>query len=420
MAGKRGSNSSRRPQRVRRRTFLAGAGGLTMMALWPRPVRGAKTPAKKYRVGVIGHTGRGGYGHGLDKVWRDIPQAEIVGVADANPKGLAQAVKRLGAPKGYVDYRKMLDERKCDLVSIGSQFIDSHRDMVVAAAERGVRGIYIEKPLCRTLEEADQMVAACRKHRVKLAIAFQGLYFPKLKVIQEIISSGKLGRVLEMRARGKEDHRGGPIDLWVLGTRMLALMKVLGGDPLSCFAAVLQDGRPITKQDIRNCESYGIGPLAGNEVHAMYRLSSGVTGYFDSVERQGAPLPWRYDLRIFGSKGVLHVPYTRHFLSPVRLLPDPLWSPGRSGKQWIPVSSAGIGKAESREDKLTHHDGNVLAVKDLIAAIEEDRQPLANLKEARTNLEMIVAVFEAHRLGGAVTFPLKNRKNPLTMLEKQA
>jgi hypothetical protein len=118
------------------------------------------------------------------------------------------------------------------------------------------------------------------------------------------------------------------------------------------------------------------------------------------------------------SKGVLHVPSTRHFLSPVQYLPDPLWSPGRSGKKWIPISSAGMGAAESREDQLTHHDGNVLAVRDLIAAIEEDRQPVAHIEEALTDLEMIVAVFESHRLGASVTIPLKNRKNPLTMMER--
>ena len=401
-----------------RREFLAGVAGLTTTALLPKAAPAAKAPAKKYRVGVIGHTGRGGYGHGLDKVWRDIPQAEVVAVADANARGLAAAVKRTGAPKGYGDYRKMLDECKVDLLTIGTQYIDKHCEMVLAAAERGVRGIYMEKPLCPTLEEADRMVAACRKHRVKLAVAFQGLYFPKLKVIREIISSGKLGRVLEIRSRGKGDHRGGPIDLWVLGTRMLATMKVLGGDPLSCFASVLQDGRPVSAKDVVESKSYGIGPLAGNEVHAMYRLKGGVTGHYDSVQRGGAPAPWRYDLRVFGTKGVLHIPSTRYFLSPVQFLPDPLWSPGRSGKKWIPVSSAGIGKAESREDKLTHHDGNVLAVKDLIAAIAEDRPPLANLEVARTNLEMIVAVFESHRTGGSVTFPLKNRKNPMTMLGK--
>ena len=150
----------------------------------------------------------------------------------------------------------------------------------------------------------------------------------------------------------------------------------------------------------------------------MYHLDSGVTAYFDSVQRAGAPSPWRYDLRVFGSKGVLHVPSTRFFLSPVQFLPDPLWSPGRSGKQWIPVSSAGIGEAETTEDQLTHHGGNVLAVKDLIEAIEKDRQPVANLEHARANLEMIVAVFESQRVGARVTFPLANRKNPLAMLDK--
>jgi predicted dehydrogenase len=399
-----------------RRTFLMEVSGLTLAALLPKTLRAAETPDRRYRVCVIEDTDRGGYGHGLEKVWLKIPQAEIVGVADPNPKGLAKSVEKLKAPKSYADYREMLDQCKPDLVSIGMQYLDQHLDAVTAAAESGVRGIYMEKPMCRTLEEADQMVAVCRKHNVKLALAFQGLYFPKLKVIQEIIDSGKLGRVLEIRARGKEDGRGGPIDLWVLGTRMLALMKFLCGDPLSCFGTVLQDGRPVSKKDVRHCESYSIGPLAGNEVHAMYRFSNGVTGYFDSIQDQGAPPPWRYDIRIFGTKGVLHVPYTIYFLSPMQFLPDPLWSPGRSGEKWIPVSAAGIGKAESHQDQLTHHEGNVLAVNDLIAAIEQDRQPLANLEEGRTNLEMIVAVFESHRTGSLVYFPLKNRKNPLTML----
>ena len=62
------------------------------------------------------------------------------------------------------------------------------------------------------------------------------------------------------------------------------------------------------------------------------------------------------------------------------------------------------------------HGGNLLAVKDLIAAVEEDRQPVSSIYEARTATEMIVAVFEAQRVGQPVTFPLANRENPLTML----
>ena len=60
MGKKRESNSPKGPQCMRRRSFLAGAGGLMMMALRPRPGRAAKASAKKYRAAVIGCTGRGG------------------------------------------------------------------------------------------------------------------------------------------------------------------------------------------------------------------------------------------------------------------------------------------------------------------------------------------------------------------------
>ena len=36
--------------------------------------------------------------------------------------------------------------------------------------------------------------------------------------------------------------------------------------------------------------------------------------------------------------------------------------------------------------------------------------------EGRVTIEMIAAVFESHRVGGPVTFPLKTRENPLALL----
>jgi hypothetical protein len=104
------------------------------------------------------------------------------------------------------------------------------------------------------------------------------------------------------------------------------------------------------------------------------------------------------------------------YLPPVYFLPDSSWAPGKTGKAWIPVSSAGVGQPEPLEDGGLHA-GNVLAVKDLIAAVEEDRQPDGSIYEGRAAVEMIVAVFESHRLGGPVAFPLENRQNPLAMLD---
>jgi len=394
-----------------RRGFLAGATALSLTALAPGALRGFQPAPRKYRVGVIGHTGQGDYGHDLDKVWLDVPEVQIVAVADANPQGLAAAVKRLGAAKGYDDYRRMLEEAKPELVSICPRWLDQHRDMVVAAAERGVRGIYLEKPLARTLAEADEMVATCEKHKVKLAVAHQTRYSPKLPVVQELIASGKLGKLLELRARGKEDARGGGEDLWVLGTHVLDLVHCFGGAPQWCFASALQQGRPIRKEDVKP-GAEGIGPLAGDEVHAVYRLAGGANGYFDSLRDAGGRPP-RFGITLYGSQGIVEM--GTNYMPPVVFLPDSSWSPGRSRKAWLAVSSAGVDKPEPIKDGRPHQ-GNVAAVKDLIAAVEEDRQPKASIAGARTAMEMIVAVFESQRVGGPVTFPLANRQNPLAML----
>lgn len=364
--------------------------------------------AEKYRVAVIGHTGRGNYGHGLDTVWAELPNCELAAVADADEEGLKKAAARLKAPKAYSDYRKMLDEVKPQIVAIGPRWLDQHRDMVLAAAERGIH-MYMEKPMCRSPKEADEMVKACEKKNVKLALAHQTRYSPKLQVIRDMIQDGKLGTILEFRARGKEDARGGSEDLWVLGSHVLNLVAHFGGEPRWCFGAVRQAGKPVRKEDVK-AGPEGIGPLAGDNVTAMYGLDDGVTAYFGSRKDAAGG---RFALQIYGSQGVLEI-LTGH-LPAVNFLPDPSWSPGRSGKAWIPVSSAGVGMPENQKDGGLN-GGNILAVRDLMAAIEEDRQPECSVYEGRTIVEMICAVFESHRVGGPVPMPLKNRENALGML----
>lgn len=364
----------------------------------------------KYRVAVIGHTGRGNYGHGVDTVWHELPSCEIVGVADANEQGLEAAIKRLEAPKGFADYRKMLDDVEPDIVAIGPRWLDQHRDMVLAAAGRRIH-IYMEKPLCRTLKEADEMVAACKSNDVKLAVAHQTRYSPKLHVISDMIYDGLIGDVLELRGRGKEDRRGGGEDLWVLGSHVMNLIHHFGGEANWCMANVLQDGEPVMKEHVAE-GAEGIGPLAGDSLTAMYGLDDGVTAYFASTKNAGGGGK-RFGLQILGSKGIIEI--LTGYLPSVSYLPDPNWSPGRSNAKWIPVSSAGPGQAEPLPDGGLHA-GNVAACKDLLAAIEEDRQPECSIYEGRTTIEMIAAVFESHRLQARVEMPLKNRKNPLTML----
>jgi predicted dehydrogenase len=366
----------------------------------------------KNRVGVIGHTGRGNYGHGLDTVWKEIERAQVVAVADADDAGRAAARERTGAAKAYADYHEMLDREQLDVVAVGPRWLDEHRDMCLAAAEHGCH-IYTEKPFCRDLHEADEIVTACEMRHLKLAISHQTRWTPVVDVVQREIARGTIGRVLELRGRGKEDpRRGGGEDLWVLGSHIMDLMRLFAGDPADCYATVLNEGHRATAEDVYDGNE-GIGPLNGDDITACYNFADGVTGYFGTV-RAAAGNPSRFGLQIFGSEGVIEV-LTGH-LSPCHLLQDSSWSPGRSGKEWVPISSNGVGQPETLP-QTGLHGGNVLAANDLLDCIEHpDRQPRCNMYDARWTVEMIAGVFESHRVGGPVALPLEQRRNPLSLL----
>jgi predicted dehydrogenase len=361
---------------------------------------------KTYRVAVIGRTGKGNYGHGLDTVWLNNDRAEIVAVADEDEKGRAAATTRLKAPKPYADYREMLAKEKPQIVSVADRFLDLHRDMVVACAEVGA-SIFLEKPAARTLQEVDEMIAACDKHHVKCAIAHQTRYSPRIQVVKQLIADGKLGDLIEVRGRGKEDARGGGQDLMVLGTHILDLMRFFVGDTRWCFARVWQDGKRALAGDVR-AGGEGMGPIQGDRIAATYGFDNGVTGTFGTFKAKDG-VGKRFALQLFGSKGVIAL--GTGSLPPVSWLDDPSWIPGPKST-WQPITSAGVGQPEPLKE--TGMDlGNRLIAADLIDAIEKDRQPIGSLHDGRASLEMILAVYESNKLDRPVELPMKNRRHPL-------
>jgi predicted dehydrogenase len=377
---------------MHRRHFLAAlaAAATSPLTAWSQE--------KKVRVAVIGHTGRGNYGHGLDTLWKALPEVEVVAVADANAQGLAAAEKRLGA-RGFADYRTMLAEVKPEIVAIAPRFIDEHRDMALAACAAGAQGIYLEKAFCRTPAEADEIIAACTQHGTKLAVAHRNRYHPALPAAAQAVQDGAIGRLLELRARGKEDARGGALDLWVLGSHVLNLAHYFAGAPRACSAVLLQNGRPATKADVR-AGAEGHGPLAGDEVHARFEMAAGVPLFFDSKKDAGTKEA-NFGLQLIGTGGILDL---RIDVDPLaHLLAGNPFAPGKNPLQWRPVGGT--------EPRVATHE---LAARDLLAAIRENRPPLCSAEEARVTVEMICAVFASHvRGGGRVELPLEERTHPL-------
>lgn len=393
---------------MNRRHFLSTTVAASLVA----PIHAATSDAR-LRVAVIGHTGRGNYGHGLDTMWLKVPEVELVAVADADAKGLAVAQQKLKLEKGFSDYREMLAQTKPDIVAIGPRHPDQHRDMVLAAIAAGARGIYVEKPFCRTPAEADEIVAACEAKKVKLSVAHRNRFHPVLPVVAQLIKEGLIGQVLEMRCRGKEDARGGALDLWVLGSHELNLACYFGGKPLSCSATLMQQGKPVTKADVHEGDE-GIGLLAGNEVHARYEMESGVPVFFDSVQNAGLR-EVSFGLQIIGNKGIVDFRIDAEPL--VQVLSGSPFKPHPEPRVWQPITTAGVGKPEPIAGLGAQVAGHLTAAQDLLAALREERQPLCSAYEARTTVEMICAVFESHRLNGQrISWPLAVRDNALGRL----
>ena len=95
------------------------------------------------RVGIIGHTGRGNYGHYLDMAFVGVEGAEIVALADPDEAGRQAAVAKTGAPKGYTDYVQMLEEGAAGYRSGG--LAGDRRSPGVGAQLCGARGACVPR-----------------------------------------------------------------------------------------------------------------------------------------------------------------------------------------------------------------------------------------------------------------------------------
>jgi predicted dehydrogenase len=365
------------------------------------------------RVAAIGRTGRGDYGHAIDELWRGLDGVELVGVADASEEGLAKAVARNGldSRQGFRDWKTLLAETQPDIVAICMRHIDCHAEMAIAAAEAGAKGVFLEKPFVRTLDEADAVIAACRNTGAKLALAFVNRHSPAYAAARDLIEEGRIGKVLEIRARGKEDARGGGEDLWVLGCHVLDMMADLGGEPQWCEAAVSLGDRPIVAGDATPGPE-GIGPIAGDAIAAMFGLADGPVGYFASVRDAGLKQP-NFGLTVVGTKGAIHI--RPDHVPHAYLREAPLW---RVDKEfpWRPIGAGGLDSPppESDVDRAAERAawGRRAAV-DLIDAVADDREPEAGMYAGRTVLEMTTAVYASALSGSRLNWPVRSGGNPL-------
>lgn len=406
---------------MHRREILRGAAGVLGVMATAAAAHEFATRQAPFRVAVIGHTGRGNYGHGLDVMWQKLANVELVGVADADAAGLQSATKLLGIQTGFADYHRMLTDVRPDIAVIAPRHVDQHHEMLLASIAAGVRGVFIEKPFVRTPQEGDEVLSAAARAGVQIAVAHRNRCHPVLPVIRRLLEEGLIGRVLELRGRGKEDPRGGSLDLWVLGSHVMNLAAYFGGAPRACSAGVFVGGEPATGEHVQD-GAEGLGLMAGDEVHARFELSSGLPFFFDSLknarlQKEASARPASFGLQIIGTTGIVDLRADQHPFARVRQ--GSPFDPDASAGNWQVISTAGVGQPEPLANLAGDLSGQLTGGRDLLAAIAEHRPPLCDGAQGLQTVEMICSVFESHRQGGRrVTFPLETRVNPWSLMRE--
>lgn len=181
----------------------------------------------KLKVGVIG---LGAIGQNHINAYQKIKDAEVVAICDVVPQILEATAKHLNLDKdkAFSDYRDLLKLKEVDAVSICTPpFLHSRMTLDAAAAGKHV---LCEKPMAMNTREAREMVEACKKAGVKLALCWSRQKFsPVVDTAKEYITTGKLGKIYYARSSGFSFRRRPGIDVLVGSKWFLESSKAGGG-----------------------------------------------------------------------------------------------------------------------------------------------------------------------------------------------
>ena len=384
--------------RISRRAFFSSSACAALTAT-ASGLSSRASQAKRIKAAVIGHTGRGDYGHGLESIFANRPGIDLVAVADPDPEGRADTAAKIGAPRSYADYRELLTTERPQLVSLAMRHADQHHQIGLAALRAGAH-LYCEKPFTTTPAEADELLAVARKQSLKIAVAHTMRMMPVVVRLKQAIAEGLLGAIVELRAYGKQDARAGGEDMMVLGSHLFDLMRLFVGDPLWCTARVQWQGRDITRTDGRLVKD-NVGLVAGDRVFAQFAFANGVNATFTSAGQLRETVG-HWGIELFGSKAAARINCDIEPNVFVRRT-TPWKAEGRTDL-WAPLDT-GLVKSPPGH--------NLGPVGDWLEAIARDREAECSGRNGAWAVEMVMGVYQAALSGRRVSFPLVDRAHPL-------
>ncbi len=232
------------------------------------------------RVGTIGCGGRGSADL---TALATVPNVHIAAVCELRDDRLAKAKKiaHKSNPRGYKDFRKMIDKEKLDGISIVVE-VENHAKVVVPVLQAGLN-CFTEKPLDQTVEKVDAMVRAARQANRWFQVGCQRRYIPGHREVARRVRAGKLGKVYALQGHWHFSRVPSLLDQDKGGGRLVeqavhhldAMSWVMGDQaPLHCVAigAPMPNPGPNPPQHLNEIKSAVIFEFPGNVLFSYTHL----------------------------------------------------------------------------------------------------------------------------------------------------
>lgn len=192
--------------RTTRRQFLASSSAAAASYAAGAPAKPG--PNDTINLALIGCGGRGRNVHIPN--FQKLPGTRFVAVCDVNSKYLADGRKRAGGEgvAAYHDFRKLLENKDVDAVIIGTNQ-QWHVLPMIAACQAG-KDVYLEKPLGNSIGEGPFAIEAWRKYGRIVQMGTQQHSQEHYRQAVELIQSGKLGDISEVKVWDYANDYPGP------------------------------------------------------------------------------------------------------------------------------------------------------------------------------------------------------------------
>ena len=325
---------------------------------------------KTYNVAIIGC---GGISHMHAGWYVNEPRASLTAIADINAEGLKAYGEQYGVEKQYTDYIEMLETEEIDLVSVCTR-PKLHAPVVIETAKRGVKGILSEKPIAENLGQAREMLETCSQHGVKLAIDHQVRFSAPYQLARQMIAEGAIGDLFRIHGICS----GG--DLKDNATHTVDLMRYVYGDrPVTWVIGQIERINTPMKYDLHS-EDFSLG---------YFKFEDNVRAI---IEGGSDTAPGYHHIYCYGTEGELE-----------------LAAPGGPSLRVRNTASGGAWVAPELPSESN-------PVRDMIAAIEEDREHRSSGYQGYATHELLMAIYESSRKRRRIHLPLEEMESPLTLM----